>query len=263
MIIVVNSIAIGLYLLAAALQGLLLSGKTDAPRSQWVLALALAGVAAHILSALQTVYNGEYVDLSLFKVSSVISCFIMIIALLSCMRRPNRNLLIGLLPIAALSVFVSGISAPSQEIKMDAGLFAHVITSILAYSLMTIASIQAIILALQERHLKHRHIGALMRALPPLQTMEQMLFELIWIGMFLLTVSLGTGVLFIEDILSQQLSHKIFFTVLAWIIFAILLWGRHQLGWRSKTAVRYTLTGFATLMLGYFGSKIVLELLLA
>lgn len=263
MIIVINSIAIGLYLLAAALQGLLLSGKSDIPRSKWVLVLVLGGVLAHILSAQQTVYNGEYVDLSLFKVSSLISCFIMIIALISCIRRPSSNLLIGLLPIAALSVFVSGISAPSQEIKMGAGIFAHVMSSILAYSLMTIASIQAITLALQERHLKHRHIGALMRALPPLQTMEQMLFELIWVGMFLLTLSLGTGVLFIEDILNQQLAHKIFFTVLAWIIFAILLWGRHYLGWRSKTAVRYTLAGFATLMLGYFGSKIVLELLLA
>lgn len=262
MIIVVNSIAIGLYLLAAALQGLLLSGKTDASRSRWVLTLALAGVIAHIISVMQTVYNGEYVDLSLFKVSSVISCFIMIVALISSIRRPSHSLLVGLLPIAALSVFVSGVSAPSQAITMGPGLFAHVMSSILAYSLMTIASIQAITLALQERHLKHRHIGALMRALPPLQTMEQMLFELIWIGMFLLTVSLGTGVLFVENIFTQQLSHKVFFTVLAWVIFAVLLWGRHQLGWRSKTAVRYTLAGFATLMLGYFGSKIVLELLL-
>jgi ABC-type uncharacterized transport system permease subunit len=56
--------------------------------------------------------------------------------------------------------------------------------------------------------------------------------------------------------------HKTVLTIVAWILFCTLLWGHYQLGWRSKTAVRLTLTGFAMLMLAFFGSKLVLELIL-
>ena len=80
--------------------------------------------------------------------------------------------------------------------------------------------------------------------------------------MGLLTLSLVTGVIFVDDIFAQQLAHKTFFSILAWCIYAVLLWGRHQLGWRSQTAARWTFGGFVALMLAYFGSKFVLELLL-
>jgi ABC-type uncharacterized transport system permease subunit len=98
--------------------------------------------------------------------------------------------------------------------------------------------------------------------LPPLQLMETMLFELIWVGVVLLTLSIASGILFLDDIFAQSLVHKTTLTILAWLLFSILLWGRYQLGWRSQTAVRFTLAGFFTLMLGYFGSKLVLELIL-
>ena len=70
------------------------------------------------------------------------------------------------------------------------------------------------------------------------------------------------GILFVEDIFAQHLVHKTALTIVAWILFSILLWGRYKLGWRSQTAVRFTLAGFALLMLAYFGSKLVLELVL-
>ena len=132
-----------------------------------------------------------------------------------------------------------------------------------AYSMMTSAVIQASALALQERHVKHHHICGILGALPPLQSMEQVLFELIWIGMGLLTLSLLNGVIFIDDIFAQHLAHKTFFSILAWCIYATLLWGRHQLGWRSQTAARWTFGGFFALMLAYYGSKFVLELVIS
>ena len=111
-------------------------------------------------------------------------------------------------------------------------------------------------------HLKHRHTLGIIQILPPLQLMETMLFELLWIGVILLTISIVSGVLFIDDIFAQHLVHKTVLTIVAWVLFSVLLWGRHQLGWRSQTAVRFTLAGFAILMLAFFGSKLVLELLL-
>jgi ABC-type uncharacterized transport system permease subunit len=92
--------------------------------------------------------------------------------------------------------------------------------------------------------------------------MEALLFELLWCGEILLTIAIITGFIFLDDLFAQHLVHKTVFTLLAWCIYAILLWGRHAKGWRGNTALRWTLGGFCLLMLAYFGSKFVLEVLL-
>jgi ABC-type uncharacterized transport system permease subunit len=92
--------------------------------------------------------------------------------------------------------------------------------------------------------------------------MESLLFEMIALGFALLTLALGTGFMFLEDMFAQHLAHKTLLSVLAWSVFGVLLWGRFRFGWRGRTALRWTLVGFVVLMLAYFGSKFVLELIL-
>lgn len=264
MITVTNVIAICLYLLAAAMQVGYLLNQTKQPRPSILFGIGIVAVLAHGYSAVHTIYADQQMDLGFFRVSSLIFCCISVISLISILRRPTSNLLVALFPLAALSIVASSVPSPAQAISIESpGILGHILISILAYSLMTIATIQAIALALQERHLKHHHMGGILKLLPALQTMEQILFELIWIGMALLTLSLMTGFMFIDDLFAQHLAHKSFFSLLAWLIFATLLWGRHQLGWRSQTAARWTFVGFTTLILAYFGSKFVLEFLLA
>jgi ABC-type uncharacterized transport system permease subunit len=142
------------------------------------------------------------------------------------------------------------------------GIGIHVLVSLFAYSLLTLASVQAILLAIQDHHLHGRHPGGFVRALPPLQTMEILLFELIGVGFFLLSLALVSGFAFLEDMFAQHLVHKTLLSVVSWLVFAGLLWGRFRFGWRGRTAIRGTLTGFVFLMLAYFGSKLVLELIL-
>ena len=93
--------------------------------------------------------------------------------------------------------------------------------------------------------------------------MENLLFDTIVTGFICLSLSLVSGMMFLENMFAQQLAHKTVLSILAWIVFAILLLGRWQLGWRGRTAIRWTLGGFISLMLAYFGSKFVLEVLLA
>ncbi len=95
--------------------------------------------------------------------------------------------------------------------------------------------------------------------MPPLQTMEQMLFELIWVGMLLLSISLLSGTVFIVNIFAQHLEHKTVLSISAWLIFAVLLWGRTRYRWRNFIAPRWTLSGFIILMFSYIGSKLLLE----
>ena len=95
-----------------------------------------------------------------------------------------------------------------------------------------------------------------------LQTMESLMFQMLAIGFTLLTLALVTGILFLEDIFAQHLVYKTFLSIAAWGIFSILLWGRWTFGWRGRKAIRWTLSGFGLLILAYFGSKLVLEIIL-
>ena len=92
--------------------------------------------------------------------------------------------------------------------------------------------------------------------------MEQLLFQLSGLGFVLLTMALVSGALFIENLTAQHLIHKTVLSVCAWVVFGLLLWGRWQFGWRGRTAVRLTFAGSVVLLLAYFGSKLVLELIL-
>ena len=135
-------------------------------------------------------------------------------------------------------------------------------SSIVAYSLLTLAAMQAALLSAQESQLRRRQFRGPLSILPPLQLMESMLFELIWVGVIALTLSIATGFIFMDDIFAQHLVHKTILSILTWLVFGVLLFGRWRYGWRGRTAVRWTLSGFVTLMLAYFGSKYVIEVLL-
>ena len=229
-----------------------------------VIPVCLVHTAEHGYSALDTLLSDDGVNLGFFKVSSLIFLIINLAFLLGLLRRPLLNLLIILYPLSSIAVMTSAL-APDTTGTFDGfsgGMLLHIGSSVLAYAVLTIAACQAAAVAAQDYQLRHRHTRGLVQILPPLQLMETILFELLWVGLILLTLAIASGMLFLEDIFAQHLVHKTVLTIAAWLLFATLLWGHHQLGWRSQTAVRFTLSGFTVLMLGYFGSKLVLEIIL-
>jgi ABC-type uncharacterized transport system permease subunit len=145
----------------------------------------------------------------------------------------------------------------------------HVAVAIMAYSTLTIAAFHAVLMALQETRLHTRNakkgwLGAAIDQLPALLTMEKLLFRMIGIGFALLSLTVLSGVVFSEQLFGRALrwDHKNLFALLSWLLFAALLAGRRWRGWRGKTALRFTLAGFATLALAYVGSRFVFEVVL-
>lgn len=138
----------------------------------------------------------------------------------------------------------------------------HVVLALLAFACLAIAALVAVMLAIQERALRTRQLGGLHEILPALTLIESLLFQLITAGFVLLSLTLLTGALFVEDLLGQHLVHKTVLSIAAWLTFGALLFGRWRYGWRGRRAVRMTLTGMVVLLLGFFGSKFVLEILL-
>jgi len=252
--------AIIFYTLAAGMQ----YRSLNRALSKSSLITGLAAVLFHAIAAITAIHTANGMDLGVIQVLSLITWLICLITVSTSLRRPLHNLLIPLYPLAALSLIAELVIPERQQLlqHQPLGVLCHILLSILAYSVLTIAATQAMVLALQDRMLREHHLKGLPSILPPLQTMEAMLFELIWAGFILLTLSIVTGGIYVDDMLAQHLLHKTVFSVLSWVLLAILLCGRVALGWRGKVAIRWTLWAFACLLLGYLGTKIALSIII-
>jgi ABC-type uncharacterized transport system permease subunit len=235
------------------------------PNRSWLLGGAAVALLLHSVSVYTLIDTDQGFHFGFFRVSSLIFWVIGITVVISSIRLPVENLLPPLFFCAAISIASSlFINTPYKPINtLSYPIAAHILLSILAYSMLTIACVQAIALDLQDKLLRGKQWQRAMATLPPLQTMEALLFEMLWAGTVLLGLSIITGLLFFEDLRSQHLIHKMFFSLIALLVYCTLLWGRHFHGWRGKKAIRWTLGGFVALMLAYFGTKLVLELILA
>jgi ABC-type uncharacterized transport system permease subunit len=202
-------------------------------------------------------------DVGLFSTVAIATWLMAFITFLSGAKFPVAHPGIVIYPLVALSLMLQ-VQVPEATVKplSQPALEWHILLSLAAYSLFTLAALQAIVLAVQEQKLRQRHIAGLVRKLPPLQTMESTLFHLLSVGFLLLTIGLITGFMFLDDIMAQNLAHKTILSLIAWSVFATLLWGRRRYGWRGKTAVKWTLLGFTFLALAFIGSKLILEFLL-
>jgi len=188
----------------------------------------------------------------------------------------NRNFSLNglrllVLPSAAVAVILP-VLFPGTVVLLagKSPLFSwHIVLSTLAYSSLTIAAFHAVLMAVQESRLhaavaldsQRGWFASAIDRLPALLTMERLLFRVISFGFVLLTLTVFSGVIFSEALFGKAVKwdHKTIFTMLSWCLFGLLLAGRHWRGWRGKTALSFTLTGFTTLLLAYVGSRFVME----
>lgn len=268
-------IAVVLYAGSAWLQRQVLTGaespsagqkgpSQNANNSSLVLALAGAALLAHVINAIVVIRTDLGYDFGFFRVASLFSWVMALIVVVASFRKPVANLFIALFPLAIVCILCSTFLPSNYDPNKDlsGGVALHSVLGILAFSLLTIAAAQALLVAWLSRELKQHHYSVTLRHLPPLQTMEALLFDIIKAGFIGLLAVIISGFLFMDDMFAQHLVHKTALTIVSWGVFGILLWGRYQQGWRGKVALRWTLSGFAVLILAYFGSKFVLEILL-
>lgn len=262
----ISFIAVLFYLVSAVSLGRsLFESGADVPRGSrhvfftcGYLALALHAVVLY----LNVVAPGG-LDFGFYNALSLMSWTVALIIMVGALTRPLENLAVAIFPVAAVALVVELLVPSSRVLSAGApaGLYLHVLLSVSAYSLLTVAAFQSVLLAVQDRQITRKHPASIMR-LPPMQIMEDLLIKIIALGFFLLSLSLATGLMFVQNLLAQHLVHKSVLSLLAWCLFGTVLWMHWTRGWRGRTLIRWTLGGFLALMLAYFGSKLVLELIL-
>ena len=259
-ILVLSLLSIGLYIIGTFHQSLIYLRKSKSKPFITMLTGCTAVCFQLIVTYNQVVTNNEIV-LSLFNTASIVSCFVISSLLILSSRKPLQTIFIFCYPIAALSL-IGSVTSTNDTLAFQpesSGIFIHITLSIIAYSVFCIAAIQGLLIYIQNNNLKRRKPTILLRNLPPLLTMENLLFEMIWSGTVLLGFAIIAGSIFIENLFAQHLVHKTILSIIALAIFSTLLIGRHFYGWRGLTASKWTLWGFSILMISFFGSKLALE----
>jgi ABC-type uncharacterized transport system permease subunit len=221
-------------------------------------------VLFHTVYTTLIIHQNAGFNISFFNMASLVSLIVALLLLLATLTKPVENLGILLFPLTALMLTLELCLPEKQRILTTHSweMNVHILTSIIAFSLLNIAALQAILLAIQNQQLKSHPPKRYIKSIPPLQSMESLLFQMIGVGLIFLSISLASGFIFLEDIFAQHLAHKTIFSIAAWLIFSGLLIGRSRYGWRGRTAIKWTLLGFLFLLLAYFGSKLVMELIL-
>ncbi|WP_411832506.1 inner membrane protein YpjD [Pseudoxanthomonas mexicana] len=255
-------IAAALYLAAAGLLVWGVAADRSERRGLWFWP-ALLAVALHAGYHLWAAWRTPGVpDMHFFAALSLVG--LGMAGMTTLVGRQGRMAALGVIafPLAALLLLTYHFKGHLPSNTLDWRLQLHAWLALLAYATLAIAALLALMLWAQERALRRREFHLWLRALPPLTELEELLFRTIVVGFALLTATLLTGVLFVEDFLSQHLVHKSVLSLLSWLVFGALLYGRWRYGWRGGKAVRWTLTAMALLLLAFFGSKFVIELVL-
>jgi ABC-type uncharacterized transport system permease subunit len=245
---------------AAVLLRLTLNGKVTQKKAL-TLAPAAIGSVLHALLVLQSLVIKDGLDLNFINTLNLIAWLTTTFFLILSSRRPIESLGIAVLPISAITVLTISLFGSDTETMVKLNLQSHIFFSVTAYALLGLGALQAMLLSLQSQQLRNHKPNGFIKALPPLNQMESMLFMMLSAGFILLSLSLLSGFVFLDNMFAQRIVHKTILSMAAWALFGTLLYGRWRYGWRGKLAIRWTLWAFLLLILAYFGTKFILEYL--
>lgn len=242
------------------------AGNSEALSRSPVGHAVLLPLALHGYLLYTHLFSGHGLNFGLVYVVSLILWLTMLVYWVARFFYPIVSLQTLVLPLAAVGVLLPALF-PSEHPMADnpsVALDAHILAAMLVYSLLTIAALHAVLISWVEKRLHHPTLPRVLRALPPLLTMETLLFRIVGAGFILLTLTLASGIVFSEQVFGKpwQFSHKMLFGFISWFVFAALLIGRRFYGWRGRKAIHWMMSGYIFLLLAYLGSKFVLEVLL-
>ncbi|TDW59410.1 cytochrome C assembly family protein [Oceanimonas baumannii] len=255
-------LAMAFYLLAAFACVHNLFNPHNKGRRYGLLAAVFA-LLLHGIWLVDTVILVPGQNLSMLNVASLVS--LIVAGLMSVLvTRFNVWLLMPVVYSFAFLLLVADILLPghyTMYLETRPEVLVHITLGLMSYSLLAIACLMAILLGFLDNRLK-KHKLTNLPAMPPLMTLERYLFRLIFAGVVVLTLSISTGLFFLQEMFSTGKVHKAVLTIIAWCVYVGLLWGHHRLGWRGRKVIWTSVAGSLLLTLAYFGSRFVREVLL-
>ena len=238
------------------------------PRAKPAIAIALVALAlvVHAVTIVRAVFTPQGMDLSFPQALSLVAWLTVLVAVVSGLLAKLPAVGNVVLPVAALCALVPLAGGTPHRFAYAGETWAaiHIAVALVGYALFTVAALQALLLTGLEKRLHSGLARPETDGTVPLLTLERFLFQLVAAGFVLLTLTIASGLVFSEEVFGKPVTfnHKNLFSILGWVTFGILLFGRWRYGWRGRPALYWILAGTALLVLGYLGSKFVAQVLL-
>ncbi|AGA35062.1 cytochrome c assembly protein [Thioalkalivibrio nitratireducens DSM 14787] len=263
MSIAIGLLAILLYLITTG--SLVAAARREPPapaRPRLPLGIWAAALLVHLGALSQLIWTDAGLNLCLGNAVSASLWLVAALLWTASLRHPLAIMGVIVLPLTALALLGALTCSGGTRVATTPFVEIHIMLAALGWAFLALSTVQAAVMTAQHRALHEHHTTGFVRYLPPLYSMELWLFRMIFVGWVFLSLSLASGLVFLEDLFAQHLVHKSVLSILAWIMFSVLLFGRWRFGWRGSRALAWTTGGFVSLVLAYFGSKLVLEVIL-
>ncbi|EGA65310.1 inner membrane protein YpjD [Vibrio brasiliensis] len=233
-------------------------------RVKTVFVSAFIALAFHAWLLSDLILGSSGQNLSILNVASLISFIVSLVMSGAMLKTRLWFLLPVVYSFAALNLMAAAFlpSTFITHLEQDPKLLIHISFALFSYSTLTIGALYALQLAWLDHKLKAKKALAINPNLPPLLMVERQLFNIILIGNLLLTGTLLTGFVFVQDMFAQGKAHKGILSFIAWIVYSVLLWGHYRKGWRGRKVTWFAVAGATLLTLAYFGSRFVREIIL-
>ena len=234
------------------------------PNRKLSVSLALTAGLLHIYLLSQGIFLEPGQNMSMSNVASLIAWLITTTMTAAYFVLPNAILLPVVFSFAGIIVLLN-VFVPDtyiMHIEVQPALLVHISLALFAYGCLMIALLYALQLSYINLRLKQKQASILHSSLPPLMAVEQIFFKLLLTGLALLTMSLVSGFAFLDDMFASGQAHKTVLSILAWFVYALVLIGHKQWGWRGKPVITATVVGSVLLTLAYFGSRFVREVII-
>lgn len=252
------------YLIATA-SVLLRIFHPNGPHFKTTFSAAVLGIVLHMLVLAAMLFTGQGQNFSLLNVSSLMCWLITVAVTLTALRTPTILLLpvvYGFAALMQLAVLLLPHAVQLQHFEQNISLLVHIMLAFIAYAILIMAMLYSFQVSYISNKLKQKDFAAMTRHMPPLVQAEALQFRLLLAGTVLLGLALLVAAIFMDNWLAKENLHKNVFSLLGFIVFAVLCWGHARKGWRGKIAIMLTITGAVLITLGYFGSRFVREVLL-
>ena len=227
----------------------------------WVMA---GGLACHTLALIQRTWAYGYLPVAVFGGALLLFDWVLVAAfLLLNWRYPIKVLGALVAPLAALMIYGAivlpqGQASAVSPLLKGFWLTAHIGLTLAGYAALTLNFLSGIFYLVQERQLKGKQFGFFYRRLPSLQQLDTLNYWCLTIGFPLLTGGIITGSLYAQHTLGHFWSWdpKEILTLLAWLIYAVLLHERLAVGWRGRRASLLAILGFLVLVVTFVGANL-------
>lgn len=220
---------------------------------------AVVALICHAFALEARIFPGEGSgqNLSLLNVGSLVS--LMTCSVMTFVASQNRGWL--LLPVIysfALINLAFATFVPNEYIthlEATPGVMVHIGLSLFSYATLIIAALYALQLAWIDYQLKNKRL--VFSEMPPLMSIERKMFHVTQVGVVLLTLTLCTGLFYMQNLFSKENIDKAVLSIIAWFVYIVLLWGHYHEGWRGRRVVWFNVAGAVLLTLAYFGSRVL------